>query len=63
MKKVLKSIMITVLVAILISSIIVISCLIANIWNAEPIHAAFAFLFSVTVGTLSWFALDIAIRD
>jgi hypothetical protein len=63
MKKVLKSIMITVLVAIFISSIIVISCLIANVWNIEPIYAVFAFLFSFIIGTASWFALDTAIRD
>ena len=63
MKKVLKSIMITVLVAVFLGSIFIISCLITNVWNEEPINALLAFLFSVMTGTVSWFALDTAIRD
>ena len=61
MKKILQSLVITLLVAVFLGCIFVDICIIANVWNAESIHAIMGFLGATLIGTIVYFAIDVAV--
>lgn len=62
MKKILKAILLTVLVAIFCGCIFIITGLLLNFWNETIINCLMGLLGALTIGGITYFSIDLVIN-